>query len=328
MKVLLTGISGFVGSTLCDQLNLRDHKVKALVRSNSSKANIERAEFEPVLGDLRHPESLLSAVADVDVVYHVAGLVTARSKEEFFAANEQGTRNLLSACLKGRTTPPHFVYVSSLAAAGPSSPSRPHEEGDICAPVSNYGASKLAGEKACLAEAAKLPITILRPPAVYGPRDKGMFTFFQSISRGLLPLLKDNSEPRRFSFIHVEDLAQGILQAGQRQLNSAEVFYLTGPETPTWPEAMGLITAALERQPLRFPLAPSVLRLAAFACDGWSSVSGKALPLSSDKYNELVAPAWTCSGLKAESMIGFRPSWKLADGLKQTAQWYKLRGWL
>jgi dihydroflavonol-4-reductase len=328
LTALVTGASGFVGSTLCEELLRRGVETRALMRRTSSSANLGTASVIPVSGDLRDLETLVRAVEGVDVIFHVAGVVAARNREDFFASNAVGTRNLLMAAR--RSKPRRFVYVSSLAAAGPSRPDRPNVESDVCRPVSDYGLSKLAGEEAVLENTAHFPVCVVRPPAVYGPRDRGVFTFFQAVSRGVLPLLGlERPDPRRYSFVHVDDLVQGIVLAGTvPAVKSGEVFYVAGAGEVSWEEAMRLIAAGMERSaiPVRLPI--PLMKGAAAVCTGISKVSGKVLPFGLDKIKEIEAPAWTCSAEKARAVLGFSPYWTLERGFAHTAKWYRENGWL
>lgn len=332
MKALVTGATGFVGSTLCEELERRGIEVVALARKTSSMANLAAAKVRQVQGDLRDADSLKRALAaePVDYVFHVAGVVAAKNRDGFFAANAVGTKNLMEALRSARGSVKRVVYVSSLAAAGPSSPLRPNEESDACAPVSYYGESKLAGEREALACAGEVPVVVVRPPAVYGPRDKGVYTFFQAIQSGVLPLLGMQSpDPRRYSFIHVDDLVKGIVLAGTREgVTSGEVFYLTGDGVFSWEQAMRLMAKGMEKKcvPVRLPI--TVMKGAAAVCSAYGMAFNKVLPFSLDKVKEIEAPAWTCSGEKAKRVLGFEPYWKLEDGLAMTAKWYRENGWL
>jgi dihydroflavonol-4-reductase len=330
LKALVTGASGFVGSTLCEELLRRGIETYALMRKTSSLANLGTASVKPVHGDLRNPEGLEKAVMDADVIFHVAGVVAALSRDDFFAANAQGTRNLLEACARSGKKLHRFVYVSSLAAAGPSTPEREGRESDECRPVSDYGASKLGGEAAVLEYKERLPVAIVRPPAVYGPRDKGVMTFFQAIAKGALPLLgMQNPDPRRYSFVHVDDLVQAIVLAGLApSMKSGEIFYASGDGVYSWEEAMRLIAKGLNRKTVTVRLPIPVMKAAAAVCTAVSKVSGNALPLSLDKIKEIEAYAWSCSNEKAKRELGFQPYWTLEKGFEQTAKWYKENGWL
>lgn len=330
MRVLVTGVSGFVGSTLCEELNRRGREVKALMRKTSAKGNLAQAKFTPVIGDLTERASLLDAVSEADIIFHVAGVVAAKDRQGFFDANAEGTRNLIAAVKERNPGLKRFIYVSSLAAAGPSTPERARVESDGNSPVSDYGASKLAGEEIVLAAAADFPVAVVRPPAVYGPRDKGVFTFFQAISTGVLPLLGlSDPGPRRYSFVHVDDLVQCLMLAGfSEKVKSGDIFYASGDGVYTWGEAMELIAAGMGKKTMRVRLPLGVLGVAAAACSAYTKLSGKVLPFSLDKIKEIEAPSWSCSNEKAKKVLGFEPYWELGKGLKATAQWYKDNGWL
>lgn len=331
MRVLVTGASGFVGSTLCDELSRRGHELKVLMRSTSKTRNLGRARVTPVQGDLRDARSLENAVKDVDVIFHVAGVVTAKNLEDFLESNEGGTRNLAEAALRFNPELRRFLYVSSLAAAGPAEPGGSRREDETENPVSWYGESKLAGELVLREMGKELPSVVVRPPAVYGPRDRGIYTFFDAVSKGVLPLLGlENPDPRRYSFVHVDDLVQGIVLAGmsERKFSPAEVFYVSGDEEYSWEQSMRWIAEGLEKKPVDLRLPLPLMYGAAALCTGVTKLTGKLMPLSLDKMKELKALAWTCDNGKVKRDLGFRPYWALKDGLRQTARWYRENGWI
>src|SRR5438105_10238363 len=171
MRVLLTGGSGFLGSFVAEQLAAEGHVVRALVRPRSERKVLDklpRVELAP--GAIEDRASLGAAVDGVDAVVHVAGIVKARRPAEFFEVNTQGTRNLLEAAM--RRPVPRFVYVSSLAAVGPSADGTPVPDDVEPRPVTHYGRSKLEAERAVLAAKDRLHVTVVRPPLIYGPRDR------------------------------------------------------------------------------------------------------------------------------------------------------------
>lgn len=327
MKLLLTGASGFVGSALCDELTRQGHDVFALMRKSSSAANLRLAKFTPVLGDLRDPASLREAVAQAEVILHVAGVVMARSKEEFFLHNVEGTRNLVQAATEYAPKLQRFIFISSLAAAGPSTVQRPRREEDMSLPISFYGQSKLAAEE--VVRNSSLPSVIFRPPAVYGPRDRSVFTFFQLAKAGIR-LGLGGAEERRYSFIHVDDLVQGILLATslEKKIPKGEIFYLSGDGEASWDQAMEAIATALGKKGIRLPLPLPVLTGVGGFYSALSRLTGKVFPLSLDKVKELKAVAWTCDNAKAKKILGFTPYWDLTRGLEQTARWYCDHSWL
>src|SRR5467141_5477071 len=210
MKVLLTGGSGFLGSFVAEQLSAEGHVVRALVRPHSARKILDkmaRVEFAP--GAIEDRASLGAAVDGVDAVVHVAGIVKARRPTDFFEVNTKGTQNLLDAAVArgvGR-----FVYVSSLAAVGPSLDGTPVPDDAEPRPVTQYGRSKLEAERAVLAAKDRLHVTVLRPPLIYGPRDRGPPASFTSIRNGVLPMTGDGRNT--LSVIYVKDCAAAIVRA-------------------------------------------------------------------------------------------------------------------
>ncbi|MCX5730703.1 MAG: NAD-dependent epimerase/dehydratase family protein, partial [Deltaproteobacteria bacterium] len=213
MRWLITGATGFIGTTLAGRLLGRGDEVRALVRDPAKADELRTMGAQVVRGDVSRPETLVDAVPDVDAVVHLAGLVKAVTQEQLVSVNSEGTRSL--AEVAARSGRPKFVLVSSLAAAGPSVPGRPRTETDRPAPVSAYGQSKLAAEQAVRSFATALNASIVRPPIVYGPRDKEFLpSLFQMARTGLV--LKSGTGDKRYSIIHVNDLVELVIAVAER----------------------------------------------------------------------------------------------------------------
>ena len=186
MNVLVTGATGFIGSHLAERLLADGHRVRCLVRRTANRRWLGDPRLELADGSITEPSSLPAAVAGIDIIFHVAGLTAARSREEFFRGNHDGTKNMLEAAARAGK-PLRFVHVSSQAAAGPSPTATPIDESFPCRPITAYGESKRAAEEEVLKYADQFPITIVRPPAVYGPRDNGVYTFFRQSNPAFFP---------------------------------------------------------------------------------------------------------------------------------------------
>ena len=189
MKVLVTGASGFLGSHIAEALVKDGHDIRVLVRETSDRRFLAGFPHEEAIGDVTHPASLPPALAGVAAVVHAAGLVKARSPEEFDAVNAKGTANLLAALDEAAPGLRRFVYVSSLAAHGPSEDGRPRPPDAPPLPITAYGRSKLKGEELVRAWRGSTRAVIIRPPVIYGPRDSQLLPFFRLARWRIAPLL-------------------------------------------------------------------------------------------------------------------------------------------
>jgi nucleoside-diphosphate-sugar epimerase len=328
MKVLLTGGSGFLGSYVAEQLDALGHTVRALVRPSSDKAVLEKLRnIEFAAGAIEDRASLDKAVAGVDAVIHVAGLVKARRPEEFFTVNTEGTKALLAACEAHAPGLKRFVYVSSLAAVGPSADGKPVPDDAECKPVTHYGRSKLAAEQAVLAARERLPVTVIRPPLIYGPRDRETLAFFSSIKSGVLPVLGDGNNT--LSVIYGADAASACVQAVLQDAPSGRTYFVEDGSVYVWREALAEIEKAMgKRAFMRVGLPMGVVKLAAAASQAWGKVTNTAQMLTLDKVNELKQQHWVCSGEGARKELGWAPRTQWAAGVAEAAQWYRKEGWL
>lgn len=320
--ILITGATGFVGSHLIEALSERGATARALVRETSDVSLLERHGIVRVIGDLSDREALTRAVADAEVVLHVAAATRALGAAAFHDVNEGGTRRLLDAMEAGGGGR-RLVYLSSLAAVGPAR-GRPVRPGDEPRPITAYGRSKLAGEREALARAA-IRTTVLRPPAVYGPRDRDLLTFFRAARRGVLPVL--GSPDRRLQMIHAADLARAIIRAAESP-EAAGVFHVAEPVVYRWDEVLDRMGAAVGRDGVRIPVPATVLKGAAAISEAVARLRGRPAIFDRDKALELLADDWVCETDAARQALRFEASIPLAEGLAETAGWYRAHGWL
>jgi dihydroflavonol-4-reductase len=333
MKALVTGASGFIGSTLIGELDTLGFEVRALLRKSSSLSNLEGMRFQRVEGDLNDFDSLCRAVKDVDYVFHLAGVTHAPSRAAFIEYNAKGTDRIAKAVAKVRPQLTRFVYVSSLAAAGPAHSLRPKVESERAQPVSRYGESKLLGEKELLKYKDAFPVAIVRPPLVYGPKDRSIFFMIQTLTRNLMPVLQGSNRAghKYYSSIHAEDLCKGIVQvavASKEKVPSGDLFYLAEDEVHTYQEMLTTIIEKLNCDPLRVRIPKFAIQLFASGLSTVEMISRRALPLNWDKLNELIPDYWICSNKKAKKTIQFMPEYDLTKGLVHAIDWYKRQGWL
>jgi dihydroflavonol-4-reductase len=322
VRAAVTGATGFVGQRLVRRLHEMGAETTLLVRSEV-RARPFSGPARLVLGDLESRPALSALASGADTLFHVAGLVAARSEAEFLRVNRDGARRVAEAARAAGVR--RMVLVSSLAATGPALPGEPVTEETPPAPVTPYGRSKLAGEEA--ARSVGVPLTVVRPPAVYGAGDRAFLSLFRCVRLGVAPVLGDGQQ--ELSLVHVDDLVDALLAVGGAAACEGRLYHAAGPEVVTQRGLVQAIGRALGRHgvsvlPLSPPLVRVVLRLSAAA----ASFAGRATMLAPDKEPEFLAPAWTCSSAAVARDAGWRASIPLERGLTETATWYRDRRWL
>ena len=329
MKIFVTGGTGFVGSHLVDALLARNDQVTCLVRSTSKAERLFPPDRRPdlVQGDLNDLDALARGCEDVDAVFHVAGLTAARNRAELLAVNGHATRTLARVAKQAAPRVQRFVYVSSLAAAGPTSRGRPLAETTQSQPVSDYGWTKRAGEEAV--RACGLPWTIVRPPTVYGPRDTEMLKVFKLAKRRLAVFFGDGLQ--ELSLVYVADLAEALIHA-LSPAASGQIFFSSHPEIWTTRGLTAAIYSASRPGTTGTPLAlgiPGPLARGILWTTGTAaSLLRRPSLLNADKANEFLADAWTCSSEAIADATGWQAATGLVAGLRHTAEWYRGARWL
>ncbi|MBF0343762.1 MAG: NAD(P)-dependent oxidoreductase [Nitrospirae bacterium] len=320
MKVIVTGGTGFIGSHLVEELLLQGYSVTCLVRSTSNLQWIEGYPVSLVQGDCLRVETLKDLLCDCNYVFHLAGLTKAQKMQDFYCTNVTGTENLLEAVCKYVGDLKRFVHVSTLAVAGPCTDGIP-----VCvdmqpAPVSDYGKSKLQGERAVLAYKDRLPITIVRPPAVYGPRDRDLFYVFKMIHQGIFPYWGKSY----YSLIYVDDLVKGIVATIKTDKTIGGTYYLSDLQVHTNADMADAIAQELGCHYIKLRIPKSVMPV-------FASLTGRLMKksiINPDKIKELSHPYWLCNCEEAIRDFEFEPKVKLKDGIRWTANWYKIHKWL
>jgi nucleoside-diphosphate-sugar epimerase len=322
MKVMVTGATGFVGSHLAEALRRRGDEVTVLARSAAKAAALTPLGVRVIPGDLHDRTALEQAAQAQEVVYHVAGVVAARSEADFMVANRDGTRNLVETM--GRVGTGRLVFVSSMAAAGPTIKGRPLRGDEAPRPVTAYGRSKLAAEQAV--SAAAFPWTIIRPPMVYGPRDQEVLKVFRLARLGVAPVLGDGSQ--ELSAVHGGDLAEALIAAATTAAASGRTYYACHPEIFTGAELVRAVGRAMGRSPAVIRVPATIGRGVLALTEAAARLTGQTTILTADKANEFFQPAWTGDPAPLTRDTGWQAAHDLQAGLEETNQWYRTAGWL
>lgn len=327
LNVLVTGASGFVGHHVVEALDRAGAKVHPLVRKSSSVKGLEKWSGDLRVADLRQPAELGPAVKGMDVVIHLAGLTRARNGEAFDRVNGEGVAHLARACLEEAPDLRRFVLISSAAAAGPSGRGPAVVEDRPPAPVTPYGRSKLLGERRLVETLGdRLPWTIVRPPIVYGPWERDLFTVFRLCRRGLVPLLKGGRP--RYSVVYAPDLARGIVELMTHPGAVGETFFLAEAEAYTYRDLVLHVGRAVGRVP-RMPGLPVPLAYAAAAAGSLAGLLRGRPPLVTlNRLPEMLAEGWVVDASKARRLVGETCVTPFPEGARLTARWYVEEGWL
>jgi nucleoside-diphosphate-sugar epimerase len=320
MKALITGGTGFIGSHLVGALARSGFFVRCLIRHSSDLRYISDINVRKVIGDCTDLESLYNAVKGADYVFHLAGLTKASKDEDYYNANVKGTENIINAVLKVNPYIKRFVYLSSLAAAGPSIDGSALTEDSEPMPVSSYGRTKLEGERIVLKHKRDIPITVIRPPAVYGPRDKDLLVFFKLVNSGFAPYWGKSY----YSFIYVEDLINGIILSALNDSAIGEIFFISDSNIYSNDDIIKAIANAVMKKPIKIYIPGFLMTALGFLSQRISGVN----IINPDKIKEIKYPYWICDTKKIKSLLNYEPMVKIDEGFKQTVQWYKINKWL
>jgi nucleoside-diphosphate-sugar epimerase len=328
MKVLVTGATGFIGSYVAEKLLEKGYNVRCLIRKTSNLRWIKDKNYELIEGSLSDINSLENATKDIDYIYHIAGNTSAKNIDEYIAGNCKGTTNLIEASLKNAPNIKRFIYVSSQTACGPALSERePTDENSPLNPITDYGYSKKLAEEAIKTYIEKIPFTIIRPPAVYGPRDTEIYSIFKMIKSGLCCYMGFNK--KMLSLVHIYDLADGIINSAETNSTLGKTYFITSESFYTWHQIYNIIKKELNKKITLNIYLPHFLVLTAGAITGFIGSFAKKPPVFNyQKGIDFIQQYWICSSKSATKDFGYRQKVSLEDGIKNTIKWYKDMKWL
>ncbi|HTN16356.1 MAG TPA: NAD(P)-dependent oxidoreductase [Chitinophagaceae bacterium] len=324
-RVLITGASGFVGFHLTEAAIQAGLEVFACVRASSVTDQLKEMDIRFTSIDFSDKEAIRKNFEEnrYDYVIHAAGLTRAKSVEEYTEVNARYTLNLGEVA----TTFPlkKFVFLSSLAAIGPIQYDSEFaiNEANLPQPVTEYGRSKLLAER-WIANIKGLPLIILRPTAVYGPREKDIYIMFKTLNNGLEPYIGRTNQ--WLSFVYVKDLAAITIKALVAN-TERNIYVISDGKAYDRYALASLSKKILAKRTLRFHVPMGLVRLIAGTLETFATGS-KPPTLSKEKLNELAAENWSCNIEKAKEELGYEPKYDLEAGLQETLSWYRENKWL
>ena len=326
-RVLITGATGFVGYHLIETALAAGLEVYAAVRKSSDVSHLKAFPISYIDLNYGSVESLTAQLDEhqFNYIIHAAGITKAKAAAEYNLVNAGYTKNLALAATMTKYKLDKFVFVSSLAALGPLKDlSMLIQDDTEGAPVTSYGASKLLAEQH-LKEITDLPLVVIRPTAVYGPREKDLFILFKTISQGLEPYI--GSFKQNLTFIYVKDLAAVIISALTSPVTGKSYNITDGAIYDRY--ALGQFARkALNKRTFKFHLPIFIVSAMATVMDLLYRNSKNAPTLNPEKMAELTAVNWACNIDSARTDLGFEPVFDLEKGLVQTMDWYKANKWI
>lgn len=323
---LVTGANGFIGSHLVDQLLASGCRVHALVRESSdlkwldtSKVNLHRA-------DLARSDFRVPAVEELNFVFHCAGLTKARSRSDYFQVNANACSNLYEQCQKRGTQIKSIVHLSSLAATGPSPKGSLVDEITPCKPVTFYGQSKLKGEEIALQYSQSLPLNVIRPPVVYGPREENFFTFIKLIRQGWG--LQIGRAGKELSLIYVSDLVEAMLKASDPSKQKGQSYFVTDGKVYAWEQIEEECSRIMHVHVKTLKVPEAALVPVALFFEALSSFSSKPALFDRQRMIDIRQSSWSASPEKFFKVFDFEPEFELSRGLTETINWCQREKWL
>lgn len=326
MKFLVTGGTGFVGSHVVELLLAEGREVVCPVRSLSSLRNL--ADIQASVIAIDGMEHMLSQQSPIDYVIHLAASTRSLNYNHYLQANVDYTRRLLEYFSEeGRARVlKRFVYVSSQAVCGPSPEGVPVTESDPLRPVSLYGRSKGEAENLVRSFRDRFPVTVIRPPTVFGPRDVDVLGVFRTAKFGFVTYIA--GADRLVSIIYVEDLVNGILKAAFSPAARNQVYFMANPEPVVWRAFSLLIARVLGRRAVAVPVPLALMQIISLGGDFFGRLRGTAVLFRSEKIVEMKQLAWVCSSEKAYRELLWKPQVALEEAVRRTAQWYRDHNWI
>lgn len=329
-KILITGASGFVGSWLVRESLSRGLDVYAGVRASSSKAFLTDPKINFSIIDFEDDTSLSKILKEeqFDIIIHNAGVTRAQNNNDYFKVNVDYSMKLARLAQKeiGQKLK-KFVFISSIEAYGSadSTPEAVVNNEVKPSPRTTYGQSKLRAERA-LNEIKNLPLIILRPTAVFGPGEKDLFAFWQTVKGYKVTPIVGNKKIK-YTFVYVKDLVRVVLDASLSDVKNKSYFVSDG-RIHKMEAYLGNIASSLDIRPFSFTIPYLALDAASIVTGLFDKVSGKKSLLNAEQIAKAKAQSWDCDISDLVKDFDYQSHYTLKEAIEETTQWYLREGWL
>jgi dihydroflavonol-4-reductase len=326
MKSFITGGTGFLGSHLVDELLKKNHEIYCLIRKTSNLRWLKDKKVTFIESEKENYEDISDIIKEANYIFNVAGVVKSKTYEGFERGNYLNTKYLLELALKVNNNLSKFIHISSLTVSGPNKSEKPVTEDDIPNPITTYARTKLKAEEEVMKYKDKFPITIIRPPAIFGPRDAEILIYFQTFLKGLNSLI--GIKEKYLSLIYVKDLVQGIMLAAEKAESNGEIFFISSDKEYSWKEISDVTAKVTNKKPIKIRIPHFVVYTVGFSAELFSFFSKSAPTLNIEKCKDITRKRWVCSNAKAKKLLGFEEKYDLISGFTETVNWYKENNWI
>jgi nucleoside-diphosphate-sugar epimerase len=323
MNALITGGTGFIGSHLAEFLLEKGLTIFALVRDRHNLKWLRGLDIHLLEGDLLSIPRLPSSL---DYVFHLAGLTKASNLVDYYTVNQRGTASFFQALRSQNIHPKKIIFLSSLAACGPSVNGKAVGESDPPCPLTPYGESKLLGEAEALKFKDDFSVIILRAAAIFGPRDRDFLPYFKLIKKGIGVSL--GSRQKFLSLCYVRDLINALYLCTQKELESGEIFNIADPHSYSWDDFERAAGMAAGKKLKKVSIPVAIFYFASLLSEVWGKISRTPALLNRHKFRELKQSRWVADTRKAEEKLSFYPLFSLEKAVGETLDWYREYGWL
>lgn len=326
-KILITGASGFIGGFLVEKALEMGFDVYAGIRRTSSTQYLSDSQINLCYINFEDRQELVQTSKDLqfDYIIHNAGLTKSSDKNEYYKVNCDYLKNFIHAILEAKALPEKFIFMSSLAAYGPAEYTSDGlvKESSTPHPVTNYGRSKLKGEE-FLKGITDFPIHIIRPTAVYGPREKDFLTVYQMLKKRVEIIA--GFKKQKLTFIYVEDLVNAIFKVLLEGENNTHYFVADG-HTHSVEELNTYVKSELGVKTLKLKLPIALIKFIGTLSEWIGKLKNEYPPLNREKVNEIKSQSWYCD-TDPLLKLGWKPQTFLKEGIYKTIKWNKDQGYL